>query len=34
MGARETDFTESQIDSINNKYSKVKATDYIIEQAK
>ena len=34
MGTREKNFTETQIDSINIKYSKVNATDYIIEQAK
>lgn len=34
MGTREKNFTESQVDSINLKYSKVKAIDYIIEQAK
>jgi hypothetical protein len=34
MRTREENFTETQIDSINKKYSKVKATDYIIEQAK
>ena len=33
MGTREKNFTEAQIDSIKQKYSKVKATDYIIEQA-
>lgn len=34
MGTREKKFTETQIDSINLKYAKVNATDYIIEQAK
>lgn len=34
MGTREKNFTETQMDSINLKYSKVKAADYIIEQAK
>jgi|TARA_B110000238_G_scaffold65275_1_gene71754 hypothetical protein len=34
MGTREKNFTKPQIDSINLKYSKVKAVDYIIEQAK
>lgn len=34
MGTREKKFSETQIDSLNKKYSKVKATDYIIEQAK
>lgn len=34
MGTREKSFTETQIDSINKKFSKVKASDYIIEQAK
>ncbi|WP_026932629.1 hypothetical protein [Christiangramia echinicola] len=34
MGTREKNFTEFQIDSINQKYSKVKAADYIIELAK
>lgn len=34
MGTREKSYTKSQIDSINQKYSKVKATDYIIEQSK
>jgi 16S rRNA U1498 N3-methylase RsmE len=34
MGTRKLTFTETQIDSINYKYSKVKATNYIIEQAK
>ena len=34
MGTREKSYTETQIDSINQKYSKVKATDYIIEQSK
>jgi len=34
MGTREKSYTRTQIDSINQKYSKVKATDYIIEQSK
>ena len=34
MGTREKNFSETQIDSINQKYSKVDATDYIIDQAK
>ncbi len=34
MGTRDKNFTETQIDSIKQKYSKVKANDYIIEQAK
>jgi len=34
MGTSEKNFTESQIDSIQQKYSKIKATDYIIEQSK
>ncbi len=34
MGGNEKKFTKNQIDSINSNYSKVKATDYIIEQAK
>lgn len=34
MGTREKNFSEPQIDSLNQKYSKIKATDYIIEQAK
>lgn len=34
MGGRERNFSASQIDSINSKYHKVKATDYIIEKAK
>lgn len=34
MGARESNYTSSQIDSINNKYTKVNALDYIVEQAK
>ncbi len=33
-GSRERNFTKTQTDSINQKYSKVKASDYIIEQAK
>ncbi|PIB28267.1 hypothetical protein [Maribacter sp. 4G9] len=34
MGTMDKNYTRSQIDSINQKYSKVKATEYIIEQAK
>jgi len=34
MGTRNKTFTKTQVDSINLKYSKVKATDYIVEQAK
>ncbi len=34
MGTREKKFTDNQVDSINQKYSKVKATGYIIELAK
>lgn len=34
MGTREKTYTETQIDSINKRYSKVKAVDYIIEQSK
>jgi hypothetical protein len=34
MGTREINYSKSQIDSINQTYSKVNATDYIIEQAK
>ncbi|WP_044400164.1 hypothetical protein [Lacinutrix sp. Hel_I_90] len=34
MGTREKSYSQTQIDSINQKYSKVKATDYIIEQSK
>jgi len=34
MGTRENNFSEKEIDSLNKKYSKIKATDYIIEQAK
>jgi hypothetical protein len=34
MGTRQKNFTKSQIDSINQKYSKIKASDYIIEEAK
>lgn len=33
MGTREKNFSKTQIDSLHQKYSKVKATDYIIEQA-
>ena len=33
-GTREKNFTKPQIDSINKNYSKIKATDYIIEEAK
>ncbi len=34
MGIRENEFSKSQIDSINQEYTKVKAADYIIEEAK
>lgn len=34
MGTMEKNYTKSQIDSINQKYLKVKATEYIIEQAR
>ena len=34
MGGRERNFSEAQIDSINNTYHRVKAADYIIEKAK
>ena len=34
MRTKEKNFTKTQIDSINLKYSKVNANDYIIEQAK
>lgn len=34
MGTQEKKLTESQIDSLHQKYSKVKATDFIIDQAK
>ena len=34
MGTMDKNYTRIQIDSINQKYSKVKATEYIIEQAK
>lgn len=34
MRAREKNFTKTQIDSINQKYTKVNAIDYIIESAK
>ncbi len=34
METREKNFSETQVDSINLKYTKVNATDYIIEQAK
>ena len=33
IGTREKNFTEAQIDSLKQKYSKIKATDYILEQA-
>lgn len=33
MGTSEKNFTEAQTDSIKQKYSKLKATDYIIEEA-
>jgi len=34
MGSKRKNFTSDQIDSLNQKYTKVKASDYIIEQAK
>lgn len=34
MEPRERNFTKGQIDSVNSKYSKVNAIDYIVEQAK
>lgn len=34
MGARERNFPQSQIDSINDKYRKVNAIDFIVEQSK
>ena len=34
MGTREKKFSETQIDSLHQRYSKVEAADYIIEQAK
>ena len=34
MKTREKSYTKTQIDSINQKYTKVKAADYIIEQSK
>jgi hypothetical protein len=34
MGTRVKSYSKLQIDSINQKYSKIKAIDYIIEQAK
>jgi hypothetical protein len=34
MGSRNLSYTKKQIDSINSKYSKVPAVNYIIEQAK
>jgi len=34
MQTRDKNFTKTQVDSVNLKYTKVKATDYIIEQAK
>ena len=34
MGTKEKSFSEYQIDSINQKYSKVKAVDYIIEKSR
>jgi len=33
-GTKERKFAEAQVDSINQKYTKVKAADYIIDQAK
>ena len=34
MGTREKSYSKTQIDSINQKYIKIKAIDYIIEQSK
>jgi len=34
MRTREKNYTKTQIDSINQKYSEVKATDYIVEEGK
>lgn len=34
MGIRDQNYSEFQIDSINQKYSKIKAADFIVEQAK
>ncbi len=34
MGTREKSFTQAQIDSINKNYSKIRATDYIIQESK
>ncbi len=34
MGTRERNFPQSQIDSINDKYRKVNAIDFIVEQSK
>lgn len=34
MGTREKSFTETEIDSVNRNYTKIKATEYIIEEAK
>jgi hypothetical protein len=34
MGTKEQNYTQHQIDSINQMYSRVKATDYIVEQSK
>ncbi|WP_108804441.1 hypothetical protein [Aquimarina sp. Aq107] len=34
MGIKRKGFTENQVDSINQKYTKVNANDYILEQAK
>lgn len=33
VGTKENEFSKTQIDSINRKYSQVKASDYIVEQA-
>ena len=33
VGTKENEFSKTQIDSINQKYSQVKASDYIVEQA-
>jgi len=34
MRTREKSYTKTQIDSINQKYTKIKASDYIVEQSK
>lgn len=34
IGTREKSYSKKQIDSINRKYSKIEATDYIVKQAK